>query len=123
DHGAALVLHSAAKYIGGHGDTRGGVIATNSEWATRLRRVRAVTGALQHPPGPHLLHRGLRPLPVRLRAAHAPPRRPAPRPPAQRAISLAGCGPDRRSRRCVTPVWPEAIPAGSSVGRWTAEVR
>ena len=69
DHGAALVLHSATKYLGGHGDAMGGIIATNTEWATRLRRVRAVTGALLHPMGAYLLHRGLRTLSVRMRAA------------------------------------------------------
>ena len=69
DHGAALVLHSATKYLGGHGDAMGGIIATNTEWAMRLRRVRAVTGALLHPMGAYLLHRGLRTLSVRMRAA------------------------------------------------------
>ena len=29
DHGAALVLHSATKYLGGHGDVMGGVVATH----------------------------------------------------------------------------------------------
>ena len=69
DHGATLVLHSATKYLGGHGDAMGGIIATNSEWTMRLRRVRAITGALLHPMGAYLLHRGLRTLSVRMRAA------------------------------------------------------
>ncbi|WP_210605387.1 trans-sulfuration enzyme family protein [Brevibacterium oceani] len=68
-HGAALVLHSATKYLGGHGDAMGGIIATNSQWAARLRRVRAITGALLHPMGAYLLHRGLRTLSVRMRTA------------------------------------------------------
>lgn len=68
-HGATLVLHSATKYLGGHGDAMGGIIATNTEWATRLRQVRAITGALLHPMGAYLLHRGLRTLAVRMRAA------------------------------------------------------
>jgi methionine-gamma-lyase len=67
EHGAALVLHSATKYLGGHGDVIGGVVATTSEWAARLRRVRAVTGGLLHPLGAYLLHRGLQTLPVRVR--------------------------------------------------------
>ncbi len=66
--GAVLVLHSATKYIGGHGDVVAGVVATSAEWAARLRRVRAVTGGLLHPLGAYLLHRGLRTLPVRVRA-------------------------------------------------------
>lgn len=66
--GAALVLHSATKYLGGHGDTVGGVVACDSAWAAALRRVRAVTGALMHPLGAYLLHRGLSTLPLRVRA-------------------------------------------------------
>jgi methionine-gamma-lyase len=70
-HGAALVLHSATKYLGGHGDVVGGVVATDPEWAAALRRVRAVTGGLLHPLGAYLLHRGLTTLPVRVRAQQA----------------------------------------------------
>lgn len=70
-HGAALVLHSATKFLGGHGDVVGGVVATSEEWAVRLRQVRALTGALLHPLAAYLLHRGLRTLPVRVRAQQA----------------------------------------------------
>lgn len=68
EHGATLVLHSATKYLGGHGDAMGGVIACSEGWAAALRRVRAVTGALLHPLGGYLLHRGLATLPLRVRA-------------------------------------------------------
>ncbi len=67
-HGASLVLHSATKFFGGHGDAMGGVVATDEEWAVRLRQVRAVTGALLHPLGAYELHRGLQTLPLRVRA-------------------------------------------------------
>ena len=67
-HGATLVLHSATKYLGGHGDVVGGVVAANDEWVERLRRVRALTGGLLHPMAAYLLHRGLRTLPLRVRA-------------------------------------------------------
>ncbi len=67
-HGASLVLHSATKFFGGHGDAMGGVVATSREWAVRLRQVRAVTGALLHPLGAYELHRGLQTLPLRVRA-------------------------------------------------------
>lgn len=70
-HGAAMVLHSATKYLGGHGDVMGGVIAASEDWVARLRQVRAVTGALLHPMAAYLLHRGLRTLPVRMRAQQA----------------------------------------------------
>lgn len=68
EHGARLVLHSATKYLGGHGDVMGGVVATDDEWATRLRSLRALTGGLLHPFAAYLLHRGLRTLPIRVRA-------------------------------------------------------
>ncbi len=70
-HGATLVLHSATKFLGGHGDVVGGVVATTEEWANRLRQVRALTGALLHPFAAYLLHRGLRTLPLRVRAQQA----------------------------------------------------
>jgi methionine-gamma-lyase len=68
DLGAELVIHSATKYLGGHGDVIGGVVAANSSWAEEIRRVRAVTGGLMHPLAAYLLHRGLPTLPVRVRA-------------------------------------------------------
>lgn len=67
DHGAAMSLHSATKYLGGHGDVIAGVVACSEEIAEALRRVRAVTGGLLHPLGAYLLHRGLTTLPVRMR--------------------------------------------------------
>jgi methionine-gamma-lyase len=73
--GAALVLHSATKFLGGHGDVVGGVVACSEEWAVRLRQVRALTGGLMHPLAAYLLHRGLRTLPVRVRAQQESARR------------------------------------------------
>jgi methionine-gamma-lyase len=68
EHGAAMVLHSATKFIGGHGDALGGVVATDAETAARVRPVRAITGGILHPWAAYLLHRGLATLPVRVRA-------------------------------------------------------
>jgi methionine-gamma-lyase len=68
-HGAALVLHSATKYLGGHGDVVGGVVCCSEEWARRLRQVRVLTGGIMHPLGAYLLHRGLPTLPFRVLAA------------------------------------------------------
>jgi methionine-gamma-lyase len=70
-HGAAMALHSATKYIGGHGDVVAGVVATSNAFARELRVVRVLTGALLHPMAAYLLHRGLQTLPVRVRAAQA----------------------------------------------------
>jgi cystathionine gamma-synthase/methionine-gamma-lyase len=71
EHKATLVLHSASKYIGGHGDVMGGVVAADSEWVERLRRVRAITGALLYPRAAYELHRGLQTLGTRVRAQQA----------------------------------------------------
>ncbi|QPZ37170.1 trans-sulfuration enzyme family protein [Paramicrobacterium chengjingii] len=68
EFGATLVLHSATKFLGGHGDVMGGVVAGPEDWMRRLRHVRALTGALLHPSAAYLLQRGLRTLPVRVRA-------------------------------------------------------
>lgn len=70
-HGARLVLHSATKFLGGHGDVVGGVVACDEEWAASLRQVRALTGGILHPLAAYLLHRGLRTLPLRVRAQQA----------------------------------------------------
>lgn len=66
-HGAAISVHSATKFIGGHGDLLGGVVATSEAWASRLRQVRAITGALLAPQSAYALHRGLQTLPIRVR--------------------------------------------------------
>ncbi|WP_369216258.1 trans-sulfuration enzyme family protein [Streptomyces flavofungini] len=69
--GARLVLHSATKYLGGHGDVLGGVVACDEEFARQLRQVRFATGGVLHPLAGYLLLRGLATLPVRVRAASA----------------------------------------------------
>ena len=75
DLGAAMSLHSATKYLGGHGDVIAGVVAGSEQTAEALRRVRAVTGGLLHPLGAYLLHRGLATLPVRMRRQQETARR------------------------------------------------
>ncbi len=69
--GASLVMHSATKFIGGHGDVLAGVVACSEAWAARLRQVRILTGAVLHPLAAYLLHRGLPTLPLRVRQAEA----------------------------------------------------
>ncbi|QWF84207.1 trans-sulfuration enzyme family protein [Amycolatopsis sp. CA-230715] len=68
-HGAAYVLHSGTKYLGGHGDVLGGVVACAEPLAGPLRQLRILTGAVLHPLGGYLLHRGLATLPLRVEAA------------------------------------------------------
>lgn len=71
EQGARLVLHSATKYLGGHGDVLAGVVACDEELAGRLRQIRFATGGVLHPLAGYLLLRGLSTLPVRVRAASA----------------------------------------------------
>ncbi len=71
EQGARIVLHSATKYLGGHGDVLGGVVACDEEFARKLRQVRFTTGGVLHPLAGYLLLRGLSTLPVRVRAASA----------------------------------------------------
>lgn len=68
-HGATYVLHSATKYLGGHGDAFGGIVAAPAEQAAAIRGLRVATGALLHPMSAYLLHRGLATLPLRVEAA------------------------------------------------------
>jgi cystathionine beta-lyase/cystathionine gamma-synthase len=71
EHGARYVLHSATKYLGGHGDAVAGVIACREADARAIRQVRCVTGALLHPLGAYLLHRGLATLALRVERQQA----------------------------------------------------
>jgi methionine-gamma-lyase len=67
-HGASMVVHSATKFLGGHGDAMGGVVACDEVMARRLRGVRIATGAVLHPMAAWHLHRGIATLPIRVRA-------------------------------------------------------
>ncbi|MBI1350301.1 MAG: PLP-dependent transferase [Actinomycetales bacterium] len=69
--GAGYVLHSATKYIGGHGDAMGGVVVTSPARAKELRPIRTITGGVLDPWSAYLLHRGLATLPVRVLAQQA----------------------------------------------------
>jgi cystathionine gamma-synthase len=70
--GADLVLHSTTKFLGGHSDVIGGVVATrNSEIAERLRFLQNAAGAVPSPFDCWLVLRGLRTLAVRMDRASA----------------------------------------------------
>ena len=69
--GAALVLHSATKFLGGHGDLLAGVVAGPHALVREIKYVRAATGALLHPLSSFLLHRGLPTLELRVLRAQA----------------------------------------------------
>lgn len=67
--GATYVLHSATKFLGGHGDVVAGIVCCAETDAKALRQVRAVTGGLLHPLAAFLLHRGLPTLALRVERA------------------------------------------------------
>jgi len=70
DFGADLVLHSSTKYLGGHSDVIGGLIATRSdELAERLRFHQNAAGAVPSPFDCFLVMRGIRTLALRMERA------------------------------------------------------
>jgi cystathionine beta-lyase/cystathionine gamma-synthase len=64
--GADLVVHSATKYLGGHSDVTGGVVAGDVDLVARVRRTRIDLGGSLSPDDAFLLHRGLATLPLRV---------------------------------------------------------
>jgi cystathionine beta-lyase/cystathionine gamma-synthase len=68
-HGATYSIHSATKFLSGHGDVIAGVVACGTADAAGLRQLRILTGALLHPWAAYLLHRSLPTLPLRVRRA------------------------------------------------------
>lgn len=69
DFGIDLVVHSATKYFGGHSDAVAGVIVGKGERIARLANERTMWGNAAPPMQGWLLQRGLRTLPVRMKAA------------------------------------------------------
>lgn len=66
-HGAAYSVHSATKYLGGHGDAMGGVVVAAPELAQSLRPLRTITGGVMDPFTAYLMLRGVGTLPIRMR--------------------------------------------------------
>jgi len=70
--GADVTLHSATKYLGGHSDVIGGLIATRSDdLAERLRFHQNAAGAVPSPFDCFLIIRGIRTLALRMERASA----------------------------------------------------
>ncbi|MFF5233513.1 trans-sulfuration enzyme family protein [Dactylosporangium sp. NPDC000521] len=65
--GADIVLHSATKYLGGHGDLTAGVSVTSNALAERLWSDAYLFGATLSAHDAWMLQRGLRTLPMRIR--------------------------------------------------------
>ncbi len=67
EHGADYVIHSATKYLSGHGDVLAGVIATSQANKERLFDLNKLTGGTLGPFEAWLALRGLKTLPLRMR--------------------------------------------------------
>jgi methionine-gamma-lyase len=67
EHGADIVVHSATKYLSGHGDTVAGVIAGKREAMRTARYKLDSFGQCASPFNAWLLLRGVRTLPLRMR--------------------------------------------------------
>ncbi len=67
--GATIVVHSSTKYLNGHSDVIGGVVATNDDdVAAELRFLQKAAGAVPGPFDSWLVLRGTKTLHVRMRA-------------------------------------------------------
>ncbi len=66
-HGADYVIHSATKYIGGHGDVMAGIVVTSTENRRRLSEMNKLVGSVLGPFEAWLALRGLKTLPLRVR--------------------------------------------------------
>lgn len=66
--GADIVVHSATKYLGGHGDVMGGLISiADAEREPALRLISKLAGSILGPFEAFLVSRGIKTLPVRVR--------------------------------------------------------
>jgi cystathionine beta-lyase/cystathionine gamma-synthase len=65
--GFALVLHSATKFLNGHADIVGGVVAGSADWIKRITHRMNHLGGCMDPHAAFLLNRGLMTLALRMR--------------------------------------------------------
>lgn len=67
-HGADIVVHSATKYLGGHGDVVAGLLVGSTELVAdiRLQGMKDMTGAVMAPFNAMLILRGLKTLALRM---------------------------------------------------------
>lgn len=73
EHGADIVVHSATKYLSGHGDIIAGLLAGRAEDMSSIRRIgiKDMTGAVMSPFNAMLLLRGIKTLELRMMAHSA----------------------------------------------------
>jgi cystathionine beta-lyase/cystathionine gamma-synthase len=66
-HGADFVIHSATKYIAGHGDVMAGIVVTSPENRSKLYELSKLVGGVLGPFEAWLAMRGLKTMPLRVR--------------------------------------------------------
>jgi cystathionine beta-lyase/cystathionine gamma-synthase len=66
EHGANFAVHSATKYLGGHGDVLGGVIACDAAHYDQLRAYSRAVGPVLGPFESYLTLRGIKTFPLRM---------------------------------------------------------
>jgi cystathionine beta-lyase/cystathionine gamma-synthase len=64
--GADIVVHSATKYLSGHGDLTAGVVVAGAPYDTALEQILKTVGYVLGPFEAWLAHRGLKTLPLRI---------------------------------------------------------
>lgn len=67
ESGADFVIHSATKYIGGHGDVLAGVVATTTSNRLKMFELNKIVGSVLGPFEAWLALRGLKTLPLRMK--------------------------------------------------------
>ncbi len=129
DFGADYVVHSATKYLGGHGDVLGGVVVVRDRaHRTALYEVNKLLGANLAPDEAWLAHRGLKTFPLRMARRRWPhgwprttgsPRSTIPACPLIRSMT----SPASSSAAPCSAAWPASICAVVARGRsfvsWT----
>jgi cystathionine beta-lyase/cystathionine gamma-synthase len=66
DLGADIVVHSATKYLSGHGDLTAGAVACGPPYDAAVEGIRKLAGGVLGPFEAWLAHRGLKTLPLRM---------------------------------------------------------
>ncbi|MDF3068608.1 MAG: metB2 [Polyangiaceae bacterium] len=97
--GIDLVLHSATKYLSGHNDVLGGVVAGPSHLISLLRDTRGIVGSVLDPHAAFLIMRGLKTLSLRVERQN------------QSALSLAKAFERHPNVECVHYPWLESHPS------------
>src|ERR671911_633891 len=64
--GADIVVHSATKYLSGHGDITAGAVVAGPPYAAAVEQLRKLVGGVLGPFEAWLAHRGLKTLPLRM---------------------------------------------------------